>query len=130
MSEELGPLTGKQQELVTTLELVRIEEFIYSSRGFPGRPSEDRTAIAKAFVAKMIYNMPTTRALLDRLETDRALRRIAVGNVKTMFPMNGHSRGHLPSSRNPNYLIGSMPRLSKKVMRAKSLGIIPAIQLR
>ena len=76
LSEELGPLTGKQQELVTTLELVRIEEFIYSSRGFPGRPSEDRTAIAKAFVAKMIYNMPTTRALLDRLETDSVLRRI------------------------------------------------------
>lgn len=76
LSEELGPLTGKQQELVSTLELVRIEEFIYSSRGFPGRPSEDRTAIAKAFVAKMIYNMPTTRALLDRLETDSVLRRI------------------------------------------------------
>lgn len=76
MSEELGPLTGKQQELVTTLELVRIEEFIYSSRGFPGCPPEDRTAIAKAFVAKMIYNMPTTRALLDRLETDSVLRRI------------------------------------------------------
>jgi hypothetical protein len=25
-------------------------------------------------VAKTIYNMPTTRALLDRLETDSALR--------------------------------------------------------
>jgi hypothetical protein len=29
LSEELGPLTDKQQELVTTLELVRIEKFIY-----------------------------------------------------------------------------------------------------
>lgn len=76
LSEELGPLTGKQQELVATLEMVRIEEFIYSSRGFPGRPPQDRTAIARAFVAKTIYNMPTTRALLDRLETDSALRRI------------------------------------------------------
>jgi len=76
LSEELGPLTAKQQELVTTLEVVRIEEFIYSSRGFPGRPPQDRTAIARAFVAKMVYNMPTTRALLDRLETDIALRRI------------------------------------------------------
>jgi hypothetical protein len=28
LAEELGPLTEKQQELVTTLELVRIEEFI------------------------------------------------------------------------------------------------------
>jgi hypothetical protein len=52
LSEELGPLTEKQQELVTTLEVVRIEEFIYSSRGFPGRPPQDRTVIARAFVAK------------------------------------------------------------------------------
>jgi hypothetical protein len=76
LTEELGPLTKKQQELVTTLEIVRIEEFIYSSRGFPGRPPKDRTAIARAFVAKVVYNMPTTRSLLDRLATDSALRRI------------------------------------------------------
>lgn len=76
LTEELGELTKKQQELVTTLEILRIEEFIYSSRGFPGRPPKDRSAIARAFVAKMIYNMPTTRSLLDRLATDKSLRRI------------------------------------------------------
>ena len=64
ITEELGALTQKQQELVTTLEMLRIEAFIYSSRGFPGRPPEDRTAIARAFVAKMVYNLPTTRLLL------------------------------------------------------------------
>jgi hypothetical protein len=37
---------------------------------------EDRVAIARAFVAKRVYNLPTTRALLDRLETDISLRRI------------------------------------------------------
>jgi len=42
LSEELGPLTGKQQELVTTFELVCIEEFIYSSRDFPGRHPLDQ----------------------------------------------------------------------------------------
>jgi hypothetical protein len=86
LSEELGPLTEKQQELVATLEVVRIEEFIYSSRGFPGRPPQDRTAIARAFVAKTIYNMPTTRALLDRLETDSALRRICGWERKNDVP--------------------------------------------
>jgi len=86
LSEELGPLTGKQQELVTTLEVVRIEEFIYSSRGFPGRPPQDRTAIARALVAKTVYNMPTTRALLDRLETDSALRRICGWERKNDVP--------------------------------------------
>ncbi|CAC9525128.1 hypothetical protein [uncultured Gammaproteobacteria bacterium] len=76
LSEELGELTAKQQELVTTLEMIRIEEFILSSKGYPGRPIEDRAAIARAFVAKMVYNMPTTRILLDRLKTDISLRRI------------------------------------------------------
>jgi transposase len=86
LSEELGSLTEKQQELVTTLEVVRIEEFIYSSRGFPGRPPQDRTAIARAFVAKTTYNMPTTRALLDRLETDNALRGICGWERKNDVP--------------------------------------------
>lgn len=86
LTEELGPLTAKQQELVSTLEMMRIEEFIYSGRGFPGRPAQDRTAIARAFVAKMVYNMPTTRALLDRLETDRVLRRICGWERKNDVP--------------------------------------------
>jgi len=76
LSEELGPLTKKQQELITTLELIRIEKFIFSSRGYPGRPEHSRVAIARAFVAKMVYNLPTTRALLDRLATDKSLRRL------------------------------------------------------
>jgi hypothetical protein len=76
LAEELGELTQKQQELVTTLEMIRIEEFILSSRGFPGRPPKDRGAIARAFIAKMVYNMPTTRILLDRLKTDISIRRI------------------------------------------------------
>ncbi len=76
LDEQLGELTQKQQELVTTLEMIRIEEFILSSHGFPDRPPKDRGAIARAYIAKMVYNMPTTRLLLDRLKTDISLRRI------------------------------------------------------
>ena len=76
LAEELGPLTQKQQDLVATLEQVRIEELIPSGRGFRGRPADDRAAVARAFVAKAVYQMPTTRALLDRLATDISLRRI------------------------------------------------------
>jgi hypothetical protein len=74
--EELGPLTQKQQELITILEILHIEVFIDSSKGYPGRPPKDRVAIARAFVAKVVYHMPTTRLLLDRLHTDIALRRL------------------------------------------------------
>jgi hypothetical protein len=86
LEEKLGELTEKQQKLVTTLELIRLEEFIYSSHGFPGRPLEDRIAIARAFVAKAIYNMPTTRHLLDRLATDITLRRICGWETKNELP--------------------------------------------
>ena len=86
LKEELGELTEKQQQLVTILELVRIEEFLVSAYGFPGRPPEDRTAIARAFVAKVFYNMPTTRVLLDRLNSDRTLRRLCGWERKDDVP--------------------------------------------
>ena len=76
LEEELGELTEKEQELVTTLELIRIEQFTAFSSSLKGRPPKERAAIARAFVAKAIYNMPTTRMLLDRLRCDKALRRL------------------------------------------------------
>ena len=76
MEERIGELTNKQLQLVTVLEIIRLEAFIQNCVGFPGRPLEDRIAIARAFVAKMVYNLSTTRALLDRLECDIKLRRI------------------------------------------------------
>jgi hypothetical protein len=66
--------------------MVRIEEIIYSSRSFPGRPPQDRTVIARAFVAKTVYQLPTTRALLDRLETDSALRQFCGWERKNDVP--------------------------------------------
>ena len=76
LKEELGELTQKQQQLVATLELIRVEELIRTSYGLPGRPPADRTAIARAFFAKMVFSMPTTTVLIDRLKSDVQLRRI------------------------------------------------------
>ena len=63
----LGPLTGKQQQLVQTLEVIRIEHLIPRYCRMPGRPPKDRAAMARALVAKAVYDLPTTRMLLDRL---------------------------------------------------------------
>jgi len=76
LEEQLGELTENERELVSTLELIRIEKFATYSRSLRGRPPKERAAIARAFVAKAVYNMPTTRALLDRLASDKKLRRI------------------------------------------------------
>ncbi len=82
----LGPLTGKQQQLVQTLEVIRIEQWIPRCFRVPGRPRKDRAALARAFVAKAVYGMPTTRVLLDRLVTDVALRRICGWERKSEVP--------------------------------------------
>lgn len=74
LEEVLDPLTKKQQQLITILELVRIEQFIPDYRGYEGRPRKTRSAIARAFVAKMVYNVTTTRALWERLHSDKNLR--------------------------------------------------------
>src|SRR5660397_235702 len=86
LEEQLGELTEKEGELVSTLELIRIEKFATYSRSLYGRPPKERAAIARAFVAKAIYNMPTTRALLDRLASDMKLRRICGWENKVEIP--------------------------------------------
>ena len=86
LEEQLGELTEKEQRLVTALDLVRIERFTTFSRSLHGRPPKERAAIARAFVAKAAYNMPTTRALLDRLACDKKLRRICGWEQKGEIP--------------------------------------------
>ena len=76
LDEELGPLTDKQRALVAILELVRVEDFTRTPWAWTGRKAHRRVPLARAFVAKAICNLPTTRALIDQLESSPALRRI------------------------------------------------------
>jgi len=76
LEANVGELSEKQRLLVSILELIRIEEFVPCTTGLPGRNAKERGAIARAFVAKAVYNMPTTRYLLDRLSSDQKLLRI------------------------------------------------------
>ena len=85
LEEELGPLTKKQQRLVSILEIIRIEDsIIYTSR--TGRPPKDRKAIVRAFVAKAVYNCSTTRELIDRLNCDKVLRRLCGWETRYQIP--------------------------------------------
>lgn len=86
LEEQLGEMTEKERELVATLDLLRIERFTILSRSLRGRPLKERAAIARAFVAKAEYNMPTTRALLDRLACDKKMRRICGWEQKSEIP--------------------------------------------
>ena len=54
LAEAMGPLTNKQQQLITALEVIRIGNFISPRLGV-ARPMDDRVPVARAFIAKAIY---------------------------------------------------------------------------
>ena len=76
LRDEVGPLTEHHQRLVTVLEMVRVEQVVPMHEGEPGRPPDDRQALARAFIAKAVLNLPTTAALIERLAVDATLRRL------------------------------------------------------
>ena len=85
LSQELGPLSTKMQRLVAILELVEVEGFLNLHYGLVGRPEKDRGAIARAFVAKAILNMPTTRTLIERLNKTGSCAEFADGKSVVAF---------------------------------------------
>ena len=76
LEEELGPLGERYELFVTVLGFVPVEPFLTCWRGLPGRPQADRAALARAFSAKAVFAISTTRALVERLVIDRPLRRL------------------------------------------------------
>jgi hypothetical protein len=75
LEEDLGPLNKRQQEFVRALALLEMDSFVALRHG-RGRPAHDRASMARAFLAKAVFNIPNTRALLDRLAQDAVLRRL------------------------------------------------------
>jgi hypothetical protein len=86
LEEELGELSNSAKRLVTVLEMIPLARFVPCARGWMGRPSKDRLAIASAFVAKVVYGFTTTRQLLEALHRDDHLRRICGWNSARQLP--------------------------------------------
>lgn len=71
------PLTDRQKQLAAVLEVVRIEEHVPPAwLQWMGRKRKDRRAIARAFVAKAVYNLTTTEWLVEMLKSHRNLLRL------------------------------------------------------
>ena len=87
LEQELDPLTEKQQEFVRVIELAEVQKHMspYRWQGI-GRKREDRLAIVKAFVAKAVYNFPTTKALIAYLHDSKNLRRLCGWESKGKIP--------------------------------------------
>ncbi len=86
LREEVDPMTEALGRLVTTLDVIGLEAFVAEPPRGPGRPSEDRRALARAFVAKAMLGIPTTSALIERLALDKSLRRILGWERRSQVP--------------------------------------------
>src|SRR5665213_88197 len=71
-----GPLSGHHRQLVTVLGMGRIETLLSGWHGLPGRPPSERAVLARAFIAKAVFNIPTTSLLIEMLSADKTLRRL------------------------------------------------------
>jgi hypothetical protein len=75
LEEELGDMGAQHRQFVRALALLEMDGFVAVRRG-RGRPSHDRAKIARAFLAKAVFHISNTRALLDRLAHDPVTRRL------------------------------------------------------
>ena len=77
LESELGPLSPKEIEFVRIVEFCQLHTLMapYQWKG-NGRKPLPRLAMAKAFVAKMVWNLPTTEDLLSFLQVSPNLRRL------------------------------------------------------
>lgn len=72
LKEQLGTLSTKEEKLIRILDFAEIEKSI-TIVSITNTP-KDREEIARSFIAKSVYNIQTTRDLIDRLKSDRVLR--------------------------------------------------------
>jgi hypothetical protein len=86
LREEVDPLTEALGQLVTTLDVIGLEAFVPEPPRGAGRPPEDRRALARAFVAKAVLGIPTTKALIERLAVDKPLRHILGWERRSQVP--------------------------------------------
>lgn len=77
LEEELDPLTNKQREFIQIVTLLDLPRHMkgYQWSGL-GRKKKNRLSIAKAFVAKAVYNFETTDILIEHLRGCKNIRRL------------------------------------------------------
>lgn len=77
LEEELGELTPTDRRFVKVVGLLPLDRFLEPYRwAGVGCPPCSRAFMVHAFIAKAVYQCPTTRVLLDLLEARPTLRRL------------------------------------------------------
>ena len=77
LEEKIGELTDKQRDFVRIVEIVDPAKFMTPFLWYgTGRPTESRMSIFKAFLAIAVYNLPTTKLLINQILSSSSLRRL------------------------------------------------------
>jgi hypothetical protein len=77
IEDELGELDDKHREFIAACEVCRPQDVMAEYRWIGnGCPPKDRLALCKAFIAKALWDFPTTRDLIDAVRHRPALRRL------------------------------------------------------
>jgi transposase len=84
MEAVVGELSAQAKLLTKTVAIVPLDRVL--TRNWLGRPAGYRKAMLIAFLAKSIYNLATTRQLLERLHSDAQLRRICGWQSAVQIP--------------------------------------------
>ena len=77
LEDELGELDDRHREFIAVCEVCALREHVAAYRWVGnGCPPKDRLALCKAFIAKAVWNFPTTRILIDMVRHCPTLRRL------------------------------------------------------
>jgi len=77
LEDELGDLDEKHREFVAACEICNPRAHLAAYRWVGnGCPPKDRLALCKAFIAKAVWDFPTTSALIDAVRHRPTLRRL------------------------------------------------------
>jgi hypothetical protein len=87
LEEELDPLSEKEQQFVKVVSLLDLCKHMkgYGGCGV-GRKRKSRVSLAKAFVAKAVYNFETTDILIEYLKGCKNLRRLCGWEHRWLVP--------------------------------------------
>ena len=86
LEARVGPLSKPAKLLAAVVSAQPLTQGIPARGAQVGRPERDRLRLLIAFFAKAIYNLLTTRQLMERRQSDQQLRRLCGWNSAAELP--------------------------------------------